>query len=264
MEFRDTRILVVDTETTGIDPKQARVVEIGGVFYEPKNGRRALQRYINPGCPIPAEATALHRITDSMVADAPSFREAAEGILTRFEDADVVMGYNLLDYDLPLLEAEFARAGFPTTIDRSKVIDLIVFARWHLRDHRSRKLGDVCAHYGVDLKNAHSAKADAVATHDLLYYMLDSGVVPTDVEKALAQQAKMVEEIKKEADAWSYWLYRDRKFPSVIRLGAGKHVGRPLSAVPKDYLRFLLKKLDDLHPGAASAFKNELNSRDSQ
>lgn len=261
MEFRDTSILVVDTETTGIDPKQCRVVEIGGVIYEPARGRRPLQRYINPQCPIPPEATAVHKITDAMVANAPTFAEAAEGILARFDEANVILGYNLLDYDLPLIEAEFARAGKPVTIDRAKVIDLIVFTRWHMREHRSRKLGDICAHFGIDLRNAHSAKDDAVATHDLLYYLLDAGFIPSDVELALERQAKMVEAIKAESEAWSYWLYRDRQYPSVIRLGAGKHVGRPLNVVPKDYLRFILEKLEDLHPGAEAAFRAELRNR---
>jgi len=261
MEFRDSRILVVDTETTGIDPKQARIVEIGGVLYDPKVGRKALQRYINPGCPIPPEATAVHRITDDIVADSPAFAEVAEGIAERFRSADVILGYNLLDYDLPLIEAEFARAGMPIVIDRSKVIDLIIFARWHMRSMRSRKLGDVCAHYEIDLTNAHSAKADALATHDLLYHMLDDGFLPSDVQKAVEVQAKAVELIKAESEAWSYWLYRDRKFPSVIRVGAGKHVGRPLNAVPKDYIKFILEKMEGLHPGAEAAFRAELRER---
>ncbi|MEI8124716.1 MAG: exonuclease domain-containing protein, partial [Parachlamydiaceae bacterium] len=64
------RPIFYDTETTGIRAEKDRVIEIAA--YDPMNDR-SFERLVNPGCPIPAEATAIHHISNEMVADAPSF-----------------------------------------------------------------------------------------------------------------------------------------------------------------------------------------------
>ncbi len=70
-----SRAIFYDTETTGIQPANDRVIEIAA--YDPLDGRQFVQ-LVNPGRPIPAEATAIHHITNEMVAEAPSFAEVAD------------------------------------------------------------------------------------------------------------------------------------------------------------------------------------------
>ncbi|GAI18136.1 unnamed protein product, partial [marine sediment metagenome] len=65
---------------------------------------------VNPGVPIPAEATAVHHITDADVAGEPAFRQYAKSVRDFLEGCDIA-GFNVIKFDLPCLEAEFARAN---------------------------------------------------------------------------------------------------------------------------------------------------------
>lgn len=189
--IRDRLILVLDTETTGLDVENDRVVELGAVyFWRGEMVGRPLNIRINPEMPIPPKATETHKITDADVANAPTFAQVAPrlvahlsgewadkhlratGIVTdgRDHDPPLLAGYNILSYDAPLLDAELERAGefIPGLVE---IIDPIVFARWHHPDKPGR-LVDLCEAFGIPLTNAHAAWADAEATGRLLYRLL--------------------------------------------------------------------------------------------
>jgi DNA polymerase III epsilon subunit-like protein len=157
----------------------------------------------------------------------------------------VLAGYNAVRFDAPLINAELARIGVDPRIDPDRVIDPFFFVLWHLRGLRSRKLGFVCERFGVSLVDAHSAAADAVATGEVLFAMIREGLLPDDVEEALAAQADLRERLDLEWERFSYWLYEDR-VDGTLRLGAGKHCGAPLTEVDSSYLGFLLNKIEDL------------------
>lgn len=103
-------LAIIDLETTGIDPMEARIVEISVLRLKPPNKRNHRTRRVNPGIPIPAEGTKIHGITDQDVEDQPRFEDIAER-LAGFLDGCDLCGYNLKRYDLPVLRAEFRRAG---------------------------------------------------------------------------------------------------------------------------------------------------------
>ena len=77
----DRPIVFFDLETTGIDPENDRIVEISCLRVSPDGQREAKTRLINPERPIPPEATAIHKITDDDVRDAPPFRLVAKALL---------------------------------------------------------------------------------------------------------------------------------------------------------------------------------------
>ena len=81
------RPIFYDTETTGVRPDSDRIVEIAA--FDPIQ-QRTFSQLINPGCPIPAEASAIHHITNEMVASAPSFMQAAEDFI-QFCEGDVIL-----------------------------------------------------------------------------------------------------------------------------------------------------------------------------
>ncbi|MCK9462298.1 MAG: 3'-5' exonuclease [Proteobacteria bacterium] len=105
-------IFSFDTETTGLDPIEDRIVQIGGVFLrrgELVGPRRS--SLVNPGVPIPPDVTAIHGITDADVADAESF--AAVGprfveFLLHAPDGEepILCGYNAPGFDVPFINAE--------------------------------------------------------------------------------------------------------------------------------------------------------------
>lgn len=262
MRITEARVLVFDTETTGIDTAVDRIVEFGAVGMGQDQSVGTLQHiYMNPGVPIPKEASDIHGITDDKVAGCDRFGANAGGLQWLFEKAEVLCGYNAASYDAAILNAEFERHGSRYRIDPARVLDPVVFVRWHLRGTQKRRLGDMCGYFGVVLDNAHTAVADSTATAALLLKMIAAGHIPDDLEKALALQACYAALQASEFERWSYWLYRDRKDGMSLRLGAGKHCGIALSKVDAGFLNWLLNKLDDLHEGARREFETELMRR---
>ena len=103
-------LAVIDLETTGIDIVHDRVVEIAVLKILPDGSENMRVRRVNPGMPIPPEATAIHGITDEDVRNEPTFKEIARSLANHLEGCDFA-GFNSNKFDLPLLAEEFLRAG---------------------------------------------------------------------------------------------------------------------------------------------------------
>lgn len=160
-------IVVVDFETTGLNTKRHRVMEIGAVRI--RNGQiiEEFSRFVNPCMPIPPEVSALTGITDNMVRDAETAEKEIPRLLEFIGDAPFAAHNAKFDYGM--LTAECKRLGIEISMP---VIDTLEFARRLYPDMRSHKLGAVCKHLGVSLKNAHRAVHDAHATALCLKRML--------------------------------------------------------------------------------------------
>mgnify|MGYP000671904405 FL=1 len=98
-----------DLETTGVDISKDRIVEMAVLKLQTDGTKEAQTWRINPERPIPAEATAVHGITDAMVADEPTFKEASKEIYGFIKNADLA-GFNSDRFDIPLLVEELLRA----------------------------------------------------------------------------------------------------------------------------------------------------------
>lgn len=253
------QILIVDTETTGIDPRTDRIVELGAAYFRGGERQRLHRMLVNPGIPIPPAASAVHGIGDAQVAQEPDFSVVGTRLVPHLTGAasggpaPIIGGYNAVSYDAAILNAEFERHGIAHRIVPERVVDPMVFMKWHHRDLRGRKLTEACEYYGVSLTNAHTAAADAQATGELLYKMLAAGTMPDDLETCLAQQAQFKAQVDAEYAEWRSWLYRDRADGS-LRIGAGKHVGVKPESVDPGYYRFVLEKMDDLPTAVREVF----------
>ena len=153
----------VDCETTGTDPERDRIVEVAVV----RDGARRVWR-VFPGVPIPPEATAIHGIADADVAACPRFAEVAPHVAAALAGA-VVVTFNGRAFDLPLLRAEFARAGFAWPLDDAPVVDVYTLDRELTRHTLAGCVRRWC---GREHVGAHGAEADAAATLDVLRAML--------------------------------------------------------------------------------------------
>lgn len=165
MNTKLTRALaLIDLECTGLDVASDRIVEIGVILLNPDGSRKKFGMRFNPGRPIPAEATAVHGITDADVKDCPSFDSWALKIHRALQDRDIG-GYNLWRLDLPMLDEEFRRSGLKLDLTGVRVIDAYgIFAK-----KESRKLEDAVRKYcGREHTGAHGAVEDALATLDVL------------------------------------------------------------------------------------------------
>ena len=163
-----------DLETTGTDPREARIVT--GAVIEVRAGEPLGRRewLADPGVPIPQDAVAVHGISGERAAaegrPADQVADAIAGVLTAYWQTGVpVVAYNAA-FDLTLLSAELRRYGLPSLSDRlggiepAPVIDPYTIDRAVDRYRRGkRNLEAVCAEYGVVLDSAHDATADALA-----------------------------------------------------------------------------------------------------
>ena len=112
-------IIFFDLETTGVDTSKDRIVEISMVKVGVDGTKQVKTRRINPEMPIPAEATAVHGITDDDVRDEPTFRQIAKSLAQFIEGCDFG-GFNSNRFDLPVLVEEFMRAGVEVDFKRRK------------------------------------------------------------------------------------------------------------------------------------------------
>src|SRR5690349_13843685 len=126
-------LAIIDLETTGIWPDVDRIVEIAILKVHPDGSLEKYHERINPDMSIPAEATAVHGIADKHVKDSPSFAKLAKAIANFLAGCDLA-GFNLIRFDLPLIESEFARAGISFSRDHRFVIDACKI--FHLKEPR--------------------------------------------------------------------------------------------------------------------------------
>lgn len=168
----DRPLVFFDLETTGIDVTKERIVEISLLKLFPDGSEKITTLLVNPGIAIPAGASKVHGIFDLMVANEPSFNEIAGSILEIFKDSDI-SGYNILNYDLPLIRQEFKRCGIEFPPAGTIAIDPYqIYVKKVPRDpanpSETRNLASAYRFYcGESLINAHSAEADIIATKEV-------------------------------------------------------------------------------------------------
>ena len=177
MGWAEGPLVGFDTETTGVDVAADRIVTAAVVR---RVGGRAVTRswLIDPGVEIPEAATAVHGITTAHARahgrpPAGALEEIADALAGALRRGEPVVAYNA-SYDLSLLDAELRRHGLRTLPERLArdvrvVVDPLVLDRW-LDTYRpgKRRLGALCAHYGVEPGTLHDAGGDVAATLDVL------------------------------------------------------------------------------------------------
>lgn len=174
-QWTEVPFVVIDFETTGTNPEEDRILEIGAVGFD-SGGRVTFKEglLVDPGIPVPEEARAVHGITDEELEGAPRFPEVLPKLIELLEGR-LPVAYNA-SFDRSFLHAEVKRAASalpggelpPAMRDDVVWVDPLVWAREILKDQKSRKLGDVCSHFGIPLEQAHRAAGDAEATGRVL------------------------------------------------------------------------------------------------
>lgn len=163
-------LVFFDLETTGVDTETDRICQIAAIKIHPDGKKETKDILINPEIPIPAEATAVHGVTNEMVKDAPTFKQLSVYMREWFKDCDLG-GFNSNNYDIPLLSAEFERAGLeginwnPTLVDVYKLYLLLY----------PNTLGEIYKRiFGKELEGAHNALVDIEATMDILSHITEA------------------------------------------------------------------------------------------
>ncbi|MEP7277384.1 MAG: 3'-5' exonuclease [Bacteroidota bacterium] len=159
----------IDLETTGINLGSDRIVEIGMIKILPDANKSIKRKLLNPEMVISQASVDIHGITNEMVKDAPSFKQAANDIKQFLDNCDL-SGYNSNRFDIPMLMEEFLRAEVEFDMKGRKLVD--VQKVFHMMEQRT-----LTAAYKFycqkNLDGAHSAEADAMATMEILHAQVE-------------------------------------------------------------------------------------------
>lgn len=214
-------ILFFDIESTGLNVACDRIVEICALKVHPNGDQEIKTRRINPTIPIPAEAQAIHHISDDDVKDCPTFAQIAKSLAQWMKGCDIA-GYNSIKFDIPLLAEEFLRAGVDFDFRKRKLID--VQNIFHKLEQRT--LSAAYKFYcQKNLENAHSAEADTVATYEILKAQLDR--YPEELKNDMAFLADFSTR-SKLADYAGRMVYNDK---DEVVFNFGKHRGKKVTDV---------------------------------
>ncbi|WP_313114559.1 3'-5' exonuclease [Aequorivita sediminis] len=157
-------ICFFDLETTGVNVAKDRIVEIAILKVFPNGNKESYTWRVNPGMPIPSESTAIHGISDEMVANEPMFKELAPKVYGLIKDSDLG-GFNSNRFDIPLLAEELLRAEIDFDLKKALAVDVQTI--FHKMEKRTLEAA-YRFYCNKDLLDAHSAAADTNATYEVL------------------------------------------------------------------------------------------------
>mgnify|MGYP000924627267 CR=1 FL=1 len=168
------RQIVLDTETTGLDPRQGhKMIEVGCIeLLDRKLTGKNLHFYVNPKREIDAGAIAVHGITNEFLEDKPVFSDIAKDLLTFLKGSEVII--HNAPFDVGFLDNEFVDCidGYKTLTDYCEVFDTLVQAR-QLHPGQRNDLDSLCKRYEVDNSNRdlHGGLLDAEILADVYLRM---------------------------------------------------------------------------------------------
>lgn len=210
------RPIFYDTETTGVQSKRDRVIEIA--FYDPTLDK-SYEKLINPGVPIPSDATRIHGISDEMVKDSPSFDQIITEIEEFCSGEVVLIAHNNDSFDIHFLHAEWKRAD--KTLPSSWLFfDTLKWARKYRPDLPRHSLQYLRELFGFPPNNAHRALDDVITLHRVYEKLVDDLTI---------QKAHELVYAAGEAN------------DKVTTMPFGKHRGMSLSKLPSSYVDWLKK-----------------------
>src|ERR1700754_884551 len=202
------REIVLDTETTGLDPLRGdRLVEIGCVeiFNRMPTGQ-PFHRHINPERDMPAEAFNVHGLSSEFLADKPLFAQVVEEFLEFIGDAPLVI--HNASFDIGFINAELDRIKRPAIL-RDRLVDTLLLAR---RKHPgvSNRLDDLCSRYAID--NSRRTKHGSLLDAELL------AEVYVDLIGARQSQLILAEQVQVQIGSGGDAPRRQRSEPLLPRL----------------------------------------------
>lgn len=233
MRTDSTAFVVFDTETTGVDARTDRVIEIGAVRLDGLTEVGRFSTLVNPERIVPRRITEITGLSTASVIGAPLAAEAIPAFLA-FAEGAVLVGHNVA-FDVGMVNAELARLGHPP-LDHP-TLDTLRLARRLLHGHRSKGLSAVTEHFGIRVHGRHRALGDAEATAEVLRRFVAmigprartlDGLVGYQNTRyaegaAAGHLAALRETIAAQPDRPGVYFFRDRK-GAVVYVGKAKRL----------------------------------------
>lgn len=230
--LKDEVFVCLDCETTGLDPKVDRVIEIAFCKFNFTEITYSFETLINPGIPIPESTTQIHHISDEMVASKPSANKILPSILETIGH-HILVGHGI-QLDVMFIMEECKRANIPCSLINNPFFDTLRMARLYGQSPVN-SLERLRQHFNIAEEGAHRAMSDVI--------------VNIEVFKYLAEGFRTVQDLQKKLEK-----------PILLKvMPLGKHKGRSFSEIPIEYLRWASNK--DFDQDLLFSIRSELKAR---
>jgi len=231
-KLEDEEFVCIDCETTGLDPKQDRVIEVAVGLFTFDRDLGSFETLVDPECPIPESSIKIHKITQDMVAGKPKIAEVLPQIF-KMVGRRIIIGHNIR-FDIDVLHQEAMRYKINCLIQNNRTIDTLRLARLY-GDSPSNALAKLGLHFNVEAEEAHRAMSDVN--------------VNIAVFKHLSCRYKTTER-----------LFKELSRPILLKaMPLGKHKGRPFKEIPLDYLKWAARM--DFDQDLLFSIRSEINKR---
>lgn len=207
--IRQETFICFDCETTGLDPKEDRIIEFAAVRFTLDKKLDSFETLINPGRPIPAASEAIHHISSEMVKDSPPLKDVLKEILS-FVQGSIIVGHSV-EFDIAILVENAKRLGEVCHLKSAPFIDTLRLARLY-GNSPLNSLQGLRQHFNIEDEGAHRAMSDVLVNIDVFKHLVKPYKTTTEVLKVLAKPIAM------------------RTMP------LGKYKGRIFKEVPTHYL----------------------------
>ncbi|MEO0202648.1 MAG: 3'-5' exonuclease [candidate division WOR-3 bacterium] len=225
--------VILDIETTGINPKKDRIIEIAIIELENWKVINEFSTLINPNVRIPEKAYKIHNISEKMLIDAPKFEDISN-ILRKTLSNAIVFGYRCLTFDLKFINYELFRIGkipiFPTVFDLSAFNDFF----------KAKSLYKMAKRLKINIKKRHRALTDAQITLKIMRWLIEN-FNQISLEKYFSRYEDKAEILAKisNSEFYSKIIYRGKYKIS-------EHIGFPIE-MNQNYAIFYNTKFERLY-----------------
>lgn len=224
-------IVFFDVETTGVDIKRDRIIEISAVKYTTDKTKLTYQKYFNPEITISQSAIDVHGLTNEFLSQFKPFKNSCDELYEWFKDCDLG-GYNCIGFDIPILFEEFSRYGKKPNWFNINIIDSYNL----LNKFETRKLNDIYKRFfGKDIENTHSASDDIEATIKVFEKQLEVYNIEDKSLKEISNIIRSDQNGYKILDLSNWFKLKDGDY----LFNKGKHKDCPIKD-HKSYLEWLI------------------------
>jgi DNA polymerase-3 subunit epsilon len=222
----------LDCETTGLDAKADRVIEVAVAKFSFGQVIDAYESLINPECPIPDASIAIHHIKPEMILNKPTIEQVLPNLL-KLIDQHVIIGHGV-EFDVQLLIQAAERHKIPCHLGTNRTIDTLRLARLY-GESPVNSLESLRMHFNIENEGAHRAMSDVI--------------VNREVFKRLCHRFNTIHQV-----------FEALKKPIMMKvMPLGKHKGRPFKDVPLQYLQWMAHK--EFDQDLLYTVRSELNRR---
>ncbi|MCE5293063.1 MAG: DUF3820 family protein [Chlamydiales bacterium] len=231
-QLKTHTFVCIDCESTGLDPKQDRIIEVAAVKFTFDGHISEFETLVDPQVTIPAPSIAIHHITQEMVAGKPTIDKVLHEVLELIGDHPLI-GHGI-KYDIDILAHHAERCNIPCTIRNNPFFDTLRLARLYGQSPVN-SLAALRQHFNIAEEGAHRAMSDVVVNIQVFKKLVSDFRTLEQVAQALSKPIQM------------------KNMP------LGKHKGRPMKEIPVEYLRWAANQ--DFDEDLLYSLRSELNRR---